>query len=87
MRRQSQLAANFAVWPVRASVLAMTMLAFALVLGGGGTPAPRAELVVECAAALVAALWLFSGSRAAPYHRIPREAWLLVLLIDRKSVV
>ena len=81
MRRKSQLAANFAVWPVRAGVLAVIMLAFALVLGGGGTPAPRAELAVECAAALIAALWVFSGSRAATLQRIPRTAWLLVLLI------
>ena len=87
VQHKPQFAANFAVWPVRAGVLAVTMLAFALVVGGGGTPAPRAELAVECAAALIAALWLLSGSPATTYDRIPRAAWLLVLLIAAVPII
>ncbi len=81
MRHKLILAASSAGWTARVSVLAVALLAFALVVGGGGTPAPRAELVVECAAALIAALWLLSGSPAATYQRIPRSAWLLAALI------
>ena len=50
VQRKPQFAANFVVWPVRAGGLAVAMLTFALVVGGGGTPAPRAELAVEYAA-------------------------------------
>ena len=63
------------------SLLTIGMLAFALVLGGGGSPAPFQELVVECVAAGVAALWVFTSSAAVSIRRIPQTAWLIAIVV------
>lgn len=87
MLSKPQLSASSAAWTARESVLAVAMLAFALVLGGGGTPAPRAELAVECVAALIAMLWLLSGSPATTYQRVPRSAWLLTAVVAAIPII
>ena len=75
------LAADDASKSARAGWLAVALLAFAMVLGGGGSPAPRPELAVECLAAVIAALWVVNRSPGSTHHAIPRTAWLIALLV------
>lgn len=75
------LAADDASKSARAGWLAVALLAFAMVLGGGGSPAPRPELAVECLAAVIAALWVVNSSPDSIRHAIPRTAWLIALLV------
>ena len=75
------LATDDASKSARAGWLAVALLAFALIFGGGGSPAPRPELAVECLAAVIAALWIVNGSLLAPQSRIPRSAWSIALLV------
>jgi O-antigen ligase len=54
------------------------LLGAALLLGGGGSPSPLPELILQLIAALLFALW-FAG-RAA-WRRVPRQAWLIAGLV------
>lgn len=45
--------------PCIAAVIACALMAVAIVFGGGGSPAPRAELLVELCAAFVLVAWVF----------------------------
>ncbi len=62
-----------------ASWLAVALLVFSLALGGGGTPAPMLELVLQLMATLLALAWLMSARQ--PWQGIPADAWWLSVLI------
>lgn len=78
MRSHHPAARQFAE---RGGLLAAILLATALVLGGGGSPAPLPELVLELIAAAVAAIWLLGDRTGEALARVPRSAWILVGLI------
>jgi O-antigen ligase len=54
--------------------------AFALLTGGGGSPAPTSELILQLGAACAAIAWLFLGTSQTNL-RPPRAAWLLAALL------
>ncbi len=62
-----------------AAWFAAVLLALSLTLGGGGTPAPLLELVLQLAAMLLALGWLWSARQ--PWQNIPTGAWQLSALI------
>ena len=53
----------------------------ALALGGGGSPAPLPELILELLAALTALVWLFTPYGAMGWARVPKSAWLIAMLV------
>ncbi|HVJ00170.1 MAG TPA: O-antigen ligase family protein, partial [Sphingomonas sp.] len=61
-------------------LIAASLLTIAILVGGGGTPAPRSELVVELAAlaALVAWVWAARRRHCYPYHGVD---WPLLVLV------
>lgn len=61
-------------------MLAAALLALALVLGGGGSPAPLPELVLELISALMLALWL-GGPGAHHLPSVPRGTAVIVTLV------
>jgi exopolysaccharide production protein ExoQ len=62
-----------------ASPIAAVLLACSLVLGGGGSPAPLLELILQGLAALAAAIWI--GSNPAPFAQVPAAAWRIAALV------
>ncbi len=58
--------------------LCAALLASALMLGGGGSPAPLSELILELLAAGTFALWLWSGE---VWRQVPRQTWWVVALV------
>ncbi|WP_144097218.1 O-antigen ligase family protein [Croceicoccus sediminis] len=52
--------------PEIAAAIACALLATAIVFGGGGSPAPRAELLVEFGAALALCSWIFFAKDRQP---------------------
>lgn len=60
-------------------VLALTFIALLFLLGGGGTPAPQAELACQLLAAAAAAAWVWlQDDQAEPVP--PRIWWVLALV-------
>ncbi len=62
-------------------LVAAGFLAVLLVLGGGGSPAPLPELVLELLAAVLLVLWLFTPWAGPDWMRVPRPAWLIAGLV------
>lgn len=62
-------------------LLAGLYLTLALILGGGGSPAPLPELVLELLAALTALIWLLTPYGHAEWSRVPRSAWMIAALV------
>lgn len=60
------------------AVYAGAILLVALVVGGGGSPAPMSELVVQVFAACAAMAWLFMAEDRRP---VARRIWVLVLIV------
>lgn len=58
--------------------LCAALLACALVLGGGGSPAPLPELILELLAAAALTFWLLAGPG---WQRVPRTAWWIAALV------
>jgi exopolysaccharide production protein ExoQ len=58
--------------------LCAALLGAALILGGGGSPAPLPELILELLAAAAIAAWLLAGSAR---YRVPRQAWWIAALV------
>ena len=56
----------------------VTLLSAALLLGGGGSPAPLPELILQLLAASAFATWLFIWPA---WHLVPRSAWLIGALV------
>lgn len=57
------------------------LLGCALVLGGGGSPAPATELALELLAALLLLAWLLPVGQRGQWRLVPVSARLIVLLI------
>ena len=76
-----RLAADDASKAALTGWLAMVLLAAALIIGGGGTPAPRPELALECFAALIAVLWVTVAAPKAALRAIPRSVWLIAAVL------
>ena len=63
------------------NLAAAGFLVIALVLGGGGSPAPLPELILELLAVLFALIWLFAPLKGLDWQRIPRSAWMIAALV------
>lgn len=62
-------------------ILALILLVSAIVLGGGGSPAPGPELALEWLALLIGAAWLWLPATRNDWRLVPRGAWLVAGLI------
>ena len=62
-------------------LLAALFVAAALVLGGGGSPAPLPELVLELLAVMTALVWVLTLWGAAETRSVPNLAWLIAALV------
>lgn len=62
-------------------MLALALLGAAIVLGGGGSPAPVPELALEWLALALGAAWLLMPATRDDWRRVPRSAWLVTGLI------
>ena len=56
-------------------------LVTAIALGGGGSPAPLPELILELLAAGFALVWLLAPPAGLDWQRIPKSAWLIAGLV------
>lgn len=72
------LAHSTADQTVRLGWICAALLASALVLGGGGSPAPLPELILQVLAAGAIGLWLLVGPS---WRQVPRAAWWITALI------
>lgn len=61
--------------------LAAALLGAALVLGGGGSPAPIPELILSLLASLAALAWLTLPGSRNDWQRVPKGAWWIAGLI------
>lgn len=61
------------------AVSAAVLLALALLIGGGGTPAPMPEMVLQVASALAMGWWLYQQPEAL--QQVPRPVWWIAGLI------
>ncbi len=73
MNRQMQLSTK------RQSVIAMLLVAVAMILGGGGSPAPLQEMLVQVCAALLVMVWAMVSPRPIP--PAPGAAWAISALL------
>lgn len=64
---------------VQRNLIAALLIAVAMIAGGGGSPAPLAELAVQLAAAALLLAWCFHGRGAA--FPVSAQAWALVVLL------
>ena len=56
-------------------------LGLALAFGGGGSPAPLPELILELLAAATALVWLLTPWGGPDWARVPKTAWLIAALV------
>lgn len=61
------------------SISAAILLGLSLLLGGGGTPAPLPELVLQVASALVLGCWIYREPDVL--QRVPSAVWWIIGLI------
>ena len=64
----------------RSGLLAGILLAFLMLVGGGGSPAPLAELACELLAAIVAIAWLWENPHAVSQDNRTLH-WLVLLVV------
>ena len=62
-------------------LLAALFLAAALALGGGGSPSPLPELILESLASLTAILWSFGVLRSPGFSCIPHTARVIAIIL------
>lgn len=67
--------------PQSGGLLAALFLAAAMALGGGGSPNPYSEMILEALAGLTAALWSFGVLRSPSPCDVPRTAWVIAIII------
>jgi len=65
----------------RKVVLVSALMGAALVLGGGGSPAPLPEMALQCVTAAVLAAWVLVSSGPSPLPRVDRRAWTISGLV------
>ncbi len=65
----------------RHSAFAAILLAAALGLGGGGSPAPMAEIALQCFSAIIVAAWLLTSCAPPPFVTTDRSVWIIAGLI------
>jgi exopolysaccharide production protein ExoQ len=58
--------------------LCIVLLAAAMVLGGGGSPAPLPELILQLLAAIAFTAWLIAGPA---WRQVPQQAWWIAGLV------
>lgn len=66
--------------PAISGWLAAALLGAALVLGGGGSPAPLPELALELLAALILAAWTWLPDSREQWRRVPAPVRIVTLL-------
>ena len=76
------------VWPQleqsasqSSGLLAALFLAAALALGGGGSPNPLPELILESLAGLTAVLWSFGVLRSPGFSCVPHTARVIAIIV------
>ena len=79
MRDRTMMPATLRV-PLPAALLACAFLVAALALGGGGSPAPLPELILELLASALVALSLLLPWVLIDWQRVPVAAWLIAAL-------
>lgn len=62
-------------------LLPTIFLVLALMIGGGGSPAPLPEIILECFAALFAVLWMLGTLGVTHWSRVPLTAWIIASMI------
>ena len=62
-------------------LLAALFLAAALALGGGGSPNPLPEMILEILAAVTVVLWTLGLLRSPSFKRVPLSAWVIAIII------
>lgn len=67
------------LWADRHAICTCTLVCAALILGGGGSPAPLFELALQLFAVLALSVWVFTGSREK--YALPREVVVLIGLV------
>jgi exopolysaccharide production protein ExoQ len=65
----------------QSGMLAATFLVLALALGGGGSPEPLPEMILEGLAALFAGLWMLGTLGAPHWRQVPRSAWIIAGIV------
>lgn len=65
----------------RQALLAALLVGLGIVLGGGGSPAPVTEMILQCLAALIVAVWILVSPVRFPFFQADRSAWILAGLI------
>ncbi|MEQ1497490.1 MAG: O-antigen ligase family protein [Novosphingobium sp.] len=73
--------------PLSGAIGAGLLLACALVLGGGGSPAPLPELLLEWLALAVAAAWFLLPATRDAWRKVPGAAWLVCLFAAAVPIV
>lgn len=63
------------------AVFAALLAGVAMLLGGGGTPAPVPELLLQCFTALLVAALLVTSPRPVPWVSVDRRAWSIAILV------
>ncbi len=62
-------------------VVAAILAGAAVVLGGGGSPAPIPEIILQCLSALALAAWLVLPKAEAPIFPVDRRIWMIALMV------
>ncbi len=62
-------------------VVAAVLAGAAVVLGGGGSPAPVPEMILQCLAALALAGWLIVPRAGSSYFPVDRRVWTIALMV------
>ncbi len=65
----------------RPALVAAILAGAGVVLGGGGSPAPVPEIMLQCLAALLFAAWILVSPSPRPFADADRSAWTIAALI------
>lgn len=61
--------------------LAAVLAGSAVVLGGGGSPAPLSELALQCLTAVLVMLWIVTAQANTPLVRVHRDVWIIAGMV------
>lgn len=65
--------------PTRQNLIVVLLIGAAMVLGGGGSPAPAPEIILQLVAAGLFVAWVIVS--AQPMRAVPRDAWVIAGLL------